>query len=194
MRFEVLPGLPPYGPMAVSFSKSGGQEHREGLVVRFFPGKSEPWVGNFIGGTTGCNIVLDHPNETYIIVVAQGEAFIVDPERRAVLDRMRIDIKQVISLTPLGSVVFQGLTDFSAIRADGSSWRSPRISWDGFRNVKVRETELSGEAYTPIMDAWVPFKLDLLTGHCTDGIYEKEIATATLVSRGKETKNSRGAD
>src|ERR1700722_6989958 len=118
MRFEVLPGLPPYGPMAESFSKNAAREHREGLVVRFYPSKSEPWVGNFLGGMTACNIVLDHPNGTYIIVVAQGEACIFDPERRAILDRMMADIKRVISLPSLGSVVFQGLTDFSAIKAD----------------------------------------------------------------------------
>jgi hypothetical protein len=188
MRFEVLPGLPPYGPMAVSFSKNGVREHREGLVVRFYPTSAEPWVGNFIGGMTACNIVLDHPNQTCVIVVAQGEACIVDPERRAILDRMSADIKQVISLPSLGSVVFQHLTDFSAMKADNSSWRSTRISWDGFRSVTVRETELLGEAYTPISDAWVPFKLDLLTGRCTDGIYDREIAKARLVSRGEEAK------
>jgi hypothetical protein len=77
------------------------------------------------------------------------------------------------------------LTDFTAIGADNSGWRSPRISWDGFCNVQVHETELFGEAYTP--DVWVPFKLDLLTGPCTDGVYEKEMATAMLVSRGKKT-------
>ena len=41
MRFEILPGLPPYGPMAISFTKNGAREHREGLVVRFYPAASE---------------------------------------------------------------------------------------------------------------------------------------------------------
>jgi hypothetical protein len=188
MRFEVLSGLPPYGPMAISFTKNGAREHREGLVVRFYPKASEPWVGNFIGGMTACNVVLDHPNETYVIVVAQGEACIVDPERRTVIDRMARDIKQVIPVPSLGSVIFQRLTDFLAIRADNSGWHSPRISWDGFRNVEVRETELLGEAYTPGDDTWVPFKLDLLTGHCTDGIYEKEMSRAVLVSPSEKAK------
>jgi hypothetical protein len=173
--------------MAVSFTKNGAREHREGLVVRFYPRNSEPWVGNFIGGMTACNIVLNHPNGTYIIVVARGEGCIVDPERRIILDHMAGDIKQVISVPTLGFVVFQGLTDFTTIGADSSGWRSPRISWDGFRNVQVHGTELFGEAYTPVSDAWAPFKLDLSTGHCTDGIYEKEMATAMLVSRGKKT-------
>lgn len=174
--------------MAISFTKNGTREHREGLVVRFYPRDSEPWIGNFIGGMTDYNIVLDHPNETYIIVVARGEGCIVDPERRAVLDRIGGDIKRVISVLSLGSIVFQGLTDFTAIGPDNSGWLSPRISWDDFRNVQVHETELLGEAYSPVSDVWVPFKLDLLTGHCADGIYEKEIATVRLVSRSEKTK------
>lgn len=188
MRFEVLPGLPPYGPMAISFTRNGAHEHREGLVVRFYPKASEPWVGNFIEGMTACNVVLDHPNETYVIVVAQGGACFVDPERRAVVDRMAGDIEQVIPVPLLGFVVFQRSTDFIAIGSDNSGWDSPRISWDGFRNIEVRGTELFGEAYTPSGDAWVPFRLDLLTGHCTDGIFGKEISGAVLVSSGGKPK------
>ncbi len=164
--------------MAVSFTKRGAREHREGLVVRFYPRESEPWIGNFIGGMTACNIVLDHPNGMHIIVVARGEASVVDPEHRAVLNRIAGDIKQVISMPSLGSIIFQRSTDFTAIRADNSGWHSPRISWDGFRNIEAHGTELLGEAYTPASNAWVPFKLDLVTGHCTDGIYEKEISRA----------------
>jgi hypothetical protein len=77
---------------------------------------------------TACNAVLDHPNRTCVIVVARGEACIVDPERRAILDRMAVHIKQVISVPSLGCVVFQTSTDFVAIRADNSGWHSPRIS------------------------------------------------------------------
>jgi len=174
MRFEILPGLPPYGPMAISFTIHGAREHREGLVVRFYPRGSEPWVGNFLGGMTGCTIVLDHPNETDVIVVAQGEAYVVKPENRAVRNRIAVDIEKVIPLPSLGSVIFQGLTDFTAIKADNSGWLSPRISWDGFRNIEVREAELLGEAYMPIGDVWVLFKLDLLTGHCPDGIWDEQ--------------------
>jgi hypothetical protein len=132
---------------------------------------------------TACTLVLNHPNETDVIVVAQGEACVVDPEKRAVRDRIAGSIEEVISLPSLGSVIFRGLTDFTAIKADNSGWLSPRISWDGFRNIEVRKAELLGEAYTPIGDVWVPFKLDLLTGHCPDGIYEKEMARAVIVTR-----------
>jgi hypothetical protein len=181
MRFEVLPGLPPYGPMAVSFTKNGATEHREGLVVRFYPKGSDPWVGNFLGGTTAYTVVLDHPNGPDVIIIAQGDVSIIDPERRTIHDWTAPDITAVIPVPSLRLVVFQGLTDFTAFGTDGPGWRSPRISWDGFRNIEVCETELLGEAYTPNGDDWAPFRLDLLTGHCTDGIYAQEMARAVPV-------------
>ena len=76
--------------------------------------------------------------------------------------------------------MWQGLVDFEIIKADDSGWRSNRISWDGFRNVEVHGTELVGEALS-LSDSGVPFRLDLLTGRCTDGIYDKEIAHAVPV-------------
>lgn len=182
MRFEILPGLPPYGPMALSFTHLGAREHREGLVVRFYPAASEPWVGNFIGGETACNIVVDHPNQADVIVVAKGEGSIVDLDNRTIREIIAVDIEEVI---PLGSIVlFRGMVGFMAIKTDGSGWCSPRISWDSLRIIEIRGTELLGKAYTPSANEWVPFKLDLLTGHCPDGIYEKEITGAVMISRG----------
>lgn len=186
MRFEVLPGLPPYGPMAISFTNRGASEHREGLVVRFYPERSAAWVGNFLGGGTTFTVVLDHPNATDVIVVARGDVCIVDPEKRTLRDRFAGDVTAVFQLPSIGCVVFQGLTDFRGIRSDGSEWRSPRISWDGFHNAEVRETELRGEAYTPIGDDWAPFHLDLLTGQCTDGIFQQEMAQAVPVRVARE--------
>jgi len=182
MRFEILPSLPPYGPMAVSFTENGAREHREGLVVRFYPDQSDPWIGNFLGGTAECTVVLDHPNGCDVLIVAKGDACIIDPEHRSVRDRIAGDVTAVIPLPLLTSVVFQGVTDFTAIRADNSGWRSSRISWDGFRNIEVCKTESLGEAYTPIGDGWVPFCLNVLTGHCTDGIYQQDMARAVPVS------------
>jgi hypothetical protein len=117
MRFAILPGLPVYGPMALSFTKNGAREHREGLVVRFYPGSSEPWVGNFLGGLTSYNKVLNHPNETDVIVVARGEGHIVDLERRAVRHRSGGDIEDVIP--------HQILKAFSTTVGDGFAYNPP---------------------------------------------------------------------
>jgi hypothetical protein len=176
MRFEILPGLPTSGPPALYFTERG--KFSEGLVIRFYPTTSESWIGNFLGGHIKYNNALEHPNGTDVIVVAQGQACVVDPENRTIRLPIAGNVDQIICVSSLGMVVFPNLTDFVAIKADDSGWQSERISWDGFRNLKVRGTNLSGEAYTPIEDAWVPFTVDLLTGRCPDAIYQRDIARA----------------
>ena len=176
MRFKILPGLPAYGPPALSFDERG--KFSEGLVVRFYPKRSEPWVGNFLGGLTKYSAVLDHPNGTDVVVVAGGDASVIDPENRQIRQRLAGHVDQTISVPSLAMMVFPNMTDFVAIAANNAGWRSERISWDGFRNLKNSGNDLLGEAYTPIEDAWVPFKLDLLTGRCADAVYQRDMARA----------------
>jgi hypothetical protein len=40
----------------------------------------------------------------------------------------------------------------------------------------------------------VPFKLDLLTGLCTNGIYERETSGAVLISRGDKANTDSSFD
>jgi hypothetical protein len=96
----------------------GEREFREGLVVRFYPKGSDPWIGNFVGGIFDCTTVLDHPNGRDVIVVACGDTCIIDPEHHAIRDRIASDTGQVIAVPALVLVVFQGLVDFSAVRSD----------------------------------------------------------------------------
>lgn len=181
MRFELLPGLPAYGPPAISFPKSDVPTFREGLVVRFQPEQSEPWVGNFLGGSTDYDHVVAHPNDREVIVVSGGHGSIVDVETRSVIATW-CDVTRLELLPTSGLVLVQGLTDFIAIGADGVRWQSPRISWDGFRNIRIAEHHLFGEAYSAAGDDWLPFVLDLATGACADGVYDQDIARANQVS------------
>lgn len=174
MRFEILPGLPSSGPPALYFTERG--KFSEGLVVRFYPKQSEPWIGNFVGGPTKYNAVLDHPNGIDVIVVAGGDANVIDSENRQMRRHIAGHVDQTISVPSLGMVVFPNMTDFVAIAANNVEWRSQRISWDGFRNLKVLGNDLLGEAYTPLGDIWAPFKLDLLTGRCADSVYQRDMA------------------
>ncbi len=181
MPFEILPGLPPYGPPAISFTRNGPREFREGLVVRFYPSGSEPWIGNFLGASTGCRTVLQHPNGSDVIVVADGEAHIVAPQSRELRDRFGDDIEEVTPVPALRSVLFRRLTHFETIAADNSRWCSQRISWDGFRNIEMQGTRIAGEAWTPVDEAWVPFTLDLVTRRVRNAIYDIDMARAVRI-------------
>jgi hypothetical protein len=73
------------------------------------------------------------------------------------------------------------LTHFETIAADNSRWCSQRISWDGFRNIDLRGTMITREAWTPVDEAWVPFSLDLVTRQVRNAIYDMDMARAVRV-------------
>jgi hypothetical protein len=169
--WEILAGLPPYGPEAIAFSSTGQCKHREGFVVRFRPENAEEWVGNFQPGLYGLADVLGHPNGKYVIVIAGGQGYIVSPVDRKCLETFGSQIEYVKSAPRQHLVLFVSLTGVAAIGIDGLTWRSRRISWDGFRNLSVTETQLVGEAYSPLDDVWHDFEVDLSNGNVTGGSF-----------------------
>jgi len=169
-KFEILEGLPPYGPLAESFAAARGSSS-EGFVVRFFPDQGESWVGNFPAGSSRRNVVFEHPNKRDFIVVAGGDGYVIDPVTRQCSNRFGGDIDTIISLPELTAIVFGNGLWFEALGTNGYLWRSKRISWDGIQNIKQEGLLLSGEAWSPPDDCWYPFSLDLQSGEFTGGSY-----------------------
>jgi hypothetical protein len=170
-KYEVLPGLPPYGPSAEGFSATGQGKHREGLVVRFFPRSGESWVGNFQRGWGGCDAVFEYPEGTNIvIVVAGGQGYIVDPEARQCMETFGGSIESAHHVPELNAVVLGDGLWFEAMGPAGLLWRSGRISWDGMCELNVDGLTLSGKAGDPD-GRWTPFTLDLRTGEFDGGSY-----------------------
>jgi hypothetical protein len=171
-KFEVLPGLPTYGPMHEQFSKTGRGTHSEGLAVRFFPVAGESWVGNFQRGWTNFDEVIGHPNGKDVIVIGGGQGYIVKPDDRIYRGYFGGPMTVgVIPVVGLSLVVFCDVTYLGAIGINGLAWTTRRISWDGIRILVVAEKVIRGECWSPIENVWIPFTLDLLTGDVQGGSY-----------------------
>lgn len=169
-QYEVLRGLPPYGPPDEQFTETGQGAYREGLVVRFADGEGRQWVGNFQPGLGGVDTVLDHPDGRRVFVIAGGQGYIVDPEDRSSRNYFGGNIESAISLPGLGVIFGNGLW-FEAIGPDGPLWKSDRISWDGMQNLEITGQTLTGEAWDPMQECWVRFELDVATGHSQGGSF-----------------------
>ena len=170
-EFEILPGLPPYGPLPEQFSSTGMGMHSEGFVVRFFPPTGEDWVGNFQPGLTNCSTVIKHPNGHWLVVISGGKAYVVDPGIRNSIREFGGKIQDVLPIPELPAIVFGNGCCFKAVGQTGELWTSRRISWDGMRSLQVEHTTLQGEAYNPRTDRWFPFSLDLVSGQAEGGSY-----------------------
>ena len=165
-----LPGLPPYGPPAHSFPRPDA--FREGFVVEFEASGGEVWVGNFArfweGGETSVHTDL---GPRAVVVVAGGSGYLVDAEERRLVRDIGFGINHIWFDDELGAMIVSNGLWFEAFDAEKVVWRSRRLSWDGIRNLARSGRALTGEAFDPMTDRWVPFRLDLITGSVEGGSY-----------------------
>ncbi|TCL76074.1 hypothetical protein [Rhizobium sp. BK251] len=167
---RVLSGLPPYGPPALSFPKM--HAHREGFVLEFTNGDGEAWVANFaMPRSDGFCAVYQEFGPKTVVVVAGGAGYVIDCEERRLLREIDGHIDQCWYQPELHAVVFSDGLGFECFDGDRTLWRSPRVSWDWIRNIDCAGMIVSGEAYDPFSDSWVPMQLDLNEVKLTGGSY-----------------------
>ena len=163
-RYEILAGLPPYGPAPYQFSDTGHGFHREGLVVRFRRHDGSHWTGNFHGDVTSCRGVFRHPNQRHYVVVASGVGYVVEADDPDAYHCLEAWIHEIIDVPDRGILLFvDGGVYITTLNAHGTETRSQRVSWDGIRRLHVTGSQVSAEAYDPMVDRWTTFTLDLDT-------------------------------
>ena len=168
---EILPGLPGTGPRPEQFSPEGQGHFREGLVVRF-QSDSNSWIGNFQRGFGKTNFA-EKLNDSFAAVIAYGQAYFVEIKSRKCVDAFGPDIIWAMIDRKRGNLIAASFTDIVAKNENGLIWSSKRLSWDGFRNFSNDGDIISGEAYTPIGEEWLPFTVDMAIGETTGGAYNE---------------------
>jgi hypothetical protein len=160
------------GPYPEQFAPDGRPTHSEGLVVRFLPREGEAWVGNFQRGLSKFDAVVAHPNGDHVIVIAGGQAYVVEPTSRKRKDVFGAAIVCAHPIANRRLVILdhQGIM-FEAIGVDGRVWTTPRLSWDGFKNVSVDSSWIRGLAWR-FDDTWHAFEVDVATGMASGGAFE----------------------
>ena len=168
--FQRLPGLPTYGPMAMTIPSGWGHGAREGLVVEFRLADGSAWVGNFEPGIGGIDDVVAHPNGTDVLVIASGQVWWVNPITRGAV-RGAPWVNGLWTLAYPYRLLFNNQDlEFLCLDATGVAWATKRISWDGFRHLRLDDEVLEGEAWSP-PDHWSPFRVNLGDGTVVGGSY-----------------------
>ena len=171
MSFRVLQGLPAYGDTAQTFPAAFGRLGSQGFVVEFAPSDAATWVGNFRPGLSLFSGAYSHPDGKHVFVVAGGSGYVVDPLTRHMDLEVGGAIVGVWELMNPRSLLLnhQGLF-LERIGPLGRLWCTRRLSWDGFRDLKVGTDSVTGLGWG-LGDAWLPFTVDLRTGHSDGGAY-----------------------
>jgi len=160
VEWEILAGLPPYGPLAKAFAPRGRGTFREGLVVRVSPRGVAPWVGNFQRAWRGLDAVRLHPDGARLVVVAGALAYVVDPVTQRQIDCFGGDIEHAVEMPAVPALALGGGSRFTILFAD-TQWITPDVGIDGLADVSVEDTVLRGVAGDPMYDEPIPFEIDV---------------------------------
>ena len=156
--------------MALAFSSSGMGTHSEGLVVKFTQDNHKSWTGNFQRGLNDFDAIFPELGERARIVIAGGDGYMIDEMQATQVGTFGGSVAWGQFISERNLCVFASSWEITAFNAEGSLWKSRRISFDGIRILKIEGARLIGEAQH-YSDEWMPFTLDLATGHHTGGSY-----------------------
>ncbi len=174
--FRVLPGLPGTGELPVRFNFTGTGLYSEGFVVEFTCANGQKWVGNFQRGLHGESAVFTVLGRSdQAMVIAEGQAYVVEAETRALIRTFGGQIADVFYLPNRDTMIFGNGLWLECVGPNGLRWRTRRISWDGMMEVSLDGERLRGNAFNPLDDTWSPFDVDIDTGAVIGGSYPSEL-------------------
>jgi hypothetical protein len=136
----------------------------------------QKWVGNFQAGDYGKSAVFTVLGRSdRALVIAKGQAYVIEPETRALIRTFGGEISDVFSLADRGAMIFGNGLWFECTGPEGLRWTTRRISWDGMMEVSLEGERLHGDAFNALDDTWSPFDVDIDTGEVTGGSYPPEL-------------------
>lgn len=152
---------------------------KDGLRLKIKPYNSEEWIGIFasdFGIGVGKTAVCSCPEIDSLCVVSDGTAYLgkaSDPKSFKQINKLPvIDIFQDIENKFISFVDYFGISVYGT---NDEQWSSPRISWDGFKDLTLTNGIISGLSRDPSNKnrEWVFFSLDLKKRKLDDGSYPK---------------------
>jgi hypothetical protein len=161
--------LPATGDWPEQFSATGRGTHTEGFVVEFSPVDGSSWVGNFQRGESHYDAVA--PNGASYLVIAGGQAYVIDPKERRLLTTFGGGISATLIVREANLVILSNETDLEAWNGSVRRWKTRRISWDGIWDLHIEQDRVAGQAWDPFNDCGTPFSVDLRTGDFEGGSY-----------------------
>lgn len=170
LSVTVLAGLPPYGEMAIAYPETWAQTGREGVVVEF-ESETAKWVGNFRPGLGGLELAALHPNRRDAVVIAAGDLWVVNGETRSAEHLLPGIVTAVPVTGPDGWILNRQDLALARLGPDGIVWHTRRLSWDGFDDLRIDGTKLTGLSWSAVDDSWKPFEVDIKSGRSTGGSY-----------------------
>lgn len=152
---------------------------KDGLRLKIKPYNAEGWIGIFssnFGIGIGKTAICSCSEIDSLCVVSDGTAYFgkaSSPKSFKQINKLPvIDIFQDIGNKFILFVDYHGISIYGI---NDEQWLSPRISWDGFKDLTLINGIISGLSRDPSNknQEWVPFSLDLKKRELNGGSYPK---------------------
>ena len=105
------------------------------------------------------------PDPDYLCAVAGGYAYLVNAANPK--QWQQVEYRPVLTVTVLLSqqlLLFAGHQSLVAYGPSGKAWETGRLSWEGFKILKVGDTSLTGLGWDLIADREFEFEVNLRSG------------------------------
>lgn len=159
----------------VSYSYPGAVRNSwvPGISVKVSPASGEEWVGNFLRGNespNGIDLCCAHPDGKRLIVVSKGTGYVVSVDDPSQWEE--------VPLRPILGYAFDAdsrtlaMIDYTrviGVGKEGYIWKTPSLSWDGLKDVEVRNGFLIGKGWNAATSEFVAFEVSLSDGRHSGG-------------------------
>jgi hypothetical protein len=146
-----------------------------GFKIQFFPDDESPWVANLGMGSAKLSglYLLQSPN---VLAVAGGQACIIDTAARRVITELGYGHYDGLVQDSDGTIILANFTHLTVVSPGGTFWNSPRISFDGIKDLKINDHVVTGLSYDPTNRnrEWVEFYVDLTNRTVKGGSYNEK--------------------
>ena len=145
----------------------------DGIGLEFFPEGGDPWYGTFASYKLSPNAVngiwsLPHPD--FALIISAGTGYVINVHHPAQCTEVSIlPIMGVISSRESAVVLVWDYVRFICLDTDGLRWTSPRVSWDGIKEVSVRDGLVHALVWHAPENKHVQTRIDIQSGRVLEG-------------------------
>lgn len=142
------------------------EQHRphEKLILEILPDDGTNWYASFQSGCSEFSGVYQHPNRVDLIIISNGQGYIVNPENQQLLEIFGGEITEAIEFIDSYAILFQDPSGFICYDETGFLWHNQEFPSISIRQLYVKRILLMGECQRSTNTDWEPFWLNVKTG------------------------------
>lgn len=163
-----LPGTGKFSIPQLFFPPPKGRPEHDGLWLKIKAASGRTWIGVFAFGypsPPAFSRVVSSPDQDRVCVVANGAAYLVNPDEPQAWEQIRlIPVLNVRAIPGEKLLILSDFTRLAAYGSNGVVWESPRVCWDELKIAAITSDTIEGSGYDPTTAKESRFVVDLKTG------------------------------